>query len=227
MIIIISDIHGCNAALQSLLTTLNPSPDTDSIILLGDLFDRGPEAWEVFQTVKQLQRSFWERFVMLRGNHEDYLLQSKLPLAMERVWNRVGKQATVKSFKQHKEKMEDTAPWIARHSVLYYKGTGFQCVHAGIKVDPPEVNDTYTLLHDHEIVFQNRYNGPLTITGHIALEKPAYFAGDGKMTKILPYGEKMMLPEKGIICIDTGCGKGGKLTAMVIEDGYFTLYSFS
>ena len=33
------------------------------------------------------------------------------------------------------------------------------------------------------------------------------------------------LPERGVICIDTGCGKGGRLTAMVIEGEKFTLHS--
>ena len=222
--VIIGDVHGCVESRTIILNIFSISNTASRLILLGDLFDRGPDSWEVFQTVKHLQETYQDHFVLLRGNHEDYLLQEKLPFSMELVWNRVGKQATVKSFKKHNEKMKDAAPWIAEHSVLYYKGEDFQCVHAGIKIDPPELNDTYTLIHDHDVVKQNRYKGPLTITGHIALEEPTYFAGAGETPQILPYNTRMPLPEKGIICIDTGCGKGGKLTAMVIEDGYYTLY---
>ena len=48
--IIIGDIHGCDDQLKSILGKLQPDPETDMLILLGDLFDRGPESWEVFQT---------------------------------------------------------------------------------------------------------------------------------------------------------------------------------
>jgi len=49
--------------------------------------------------------------------------------------------------------------------------------------------------------------------------------GEEKTARELPYGEWRKLPEKGVICIDTGCGKGGRLTAMAIEDARFCLES--
>ena len=39
----------------------------------------------------------------------------------------------------------------------------------------------------------------------------------------LPYSEMKDLPDHGVICIDTGCGKGGCLTAMIVEDGKYIL----
>ena len=33
------------------------------------------------------------------------------------------------------------------------------------------------------------------------------------------------LPKQGVICIDTGCGKGGRLTAMMIEGTQYRLES--
>lgn len=220
--IIIGDIHGCNKELCALLDKVKLEKE-DKIILLGDLFDRGPESWEVFHTVKSLARTYGERFVLLRGNHEDYLLREKLTLIQRRIWDKVGKGTTVASFHAHGEKMEDAAPWIREHCRMFYKGEGFQCVHAGLLVDPIEVNDTETMIHDHGIALRNCYKGPLTIVGHIALGDPMWFKGDEETTEILPYGEWRELPERGTICIDTGCGKGGKLTAMVIEDGKYQL----
>ena len=218
--IIIGDIHGCNKELCALLDKVHPEKE-DQVILLGDLFDRGPESWEVFHTVKSLQRTYGDQFVLLRGNHEDYLLKEKLTLKERMIWDKVGKGATVASFKSHGEKMEEAAPWIREHCRMYYKGDGFQCVHAGLLVDPIEANDTETMIHDHGIALRNCYKGPLTIVGHIALENPTWFAGDEKTAEILPYGEWRELPEKGTICIDTGCGKGGKLTALVkIQNKY-------
>ena len=95
--IVIGDIHGCSGALRTLLAVIFPDPKTDRLILLGDLFDRGPDSWGVFQIVKELADQFGDRFVLLRGNHEDYLLQPKLSFQQKMVWERVGRKATVRS----------------------------------------------------------------------------------------------------------------------------------
>ena len=223
--IIVGDIHGCNRELRALLEKVCPGEE-GRLILLGDLFDRGPDSWEVFRTVQELAEQFGEQFTLLRGNHEDYLLQEKLGWLQRRVWEKVGRGATVKSFEAHGEKMEDAAPWLREHCRLFYRDEEIQCVHAGLLVTPIEVNDRQTLVHDHEIVLRNIYRERLTVVGHIALKAPAWFAGDKETVEELPYGEKMLLPDKGVICIDTGCGKGGKLSAMVVEDGEYTVISY-
>ena len=224
---IFGDIHGCADTFAALLDRVQPDEACDRLILLGDLFDRGPQSWEVFQKVKELEGRFGSRFTLLRGNHEDYLLNPSLSWGERLVWERVGRSATVKSFKEHGEKMEDAAPWLSEHAELFCREEGFQCIHAGIKMDPPEINDTYTLIHDHDIVKTNRYAGPLTITGHIALSAAAWFPGAGGPVTVLPESVLCPLPEKGVICIDTGCGKGkgGRLTCMIVENGAYTLES--
>ena len=45
--IIIGDIHGCSGALRVLLERIKPDENADRLILLGDLFDRGPDSWGV------------------------------------------------------------------------------------------------------------------------------------------------------------------------------------
>ena len=223
--IIIGDIHGCSGALRLLLARIMPDEKADRLILLGDLFDRGPDSWGVFQMVRKLADKFGDRFVLLRGNHDDYLLTPNPSLSLRLMWDRVGRGTTIKSFKAHGEKMEDSAAWIVEHVVPFWCGDGFQCVHAGLKINPIEMNDYYTMIHDHCVAFENRYAGPLTIVGHIALDKATWFPGSGYMEKEIPEGNWYELPERGVICIDTGCGKGGRLTGMVIEDGRFILHS--
>ena len=222
---IIGDIHGCNRALDAILNKLQPDSTEDRLILLGDLFDRGDESYEVFETVKGLSRIYGERFILLRGNHEDYLLQEKLTFMQKLVWERVGRKATVTSFKKHGERMEDAAPWLQKRCKLYYVGENFQCAHAGVLAEPIEVNDRNTLVHDHDLVTQNLYKGRLTVTGHIALRSATWFMGDKKTTVKPEQGVWQDLPEKGILCIDTGCGKGGRLTGMVIDGGKYRLES--
>ena len=92
--IVIGDVHGCAGALKALIGKVKPEKE-DRLILLGDLFDRGPESWEVFETVKALEKSLGERFVLLLGNHEDYLLAEKLTLRQKMIWDKVGRGATV------------------------------------------------------------------------------------------------------------------------------------
>jgi serine/threonine protein phosphatase 1 len=223
--IIIGDIHGCHFALQQLLERVKPEEGRDRLVLLGDLFDRGPDSREVFRDVQQLASAFGDDFILLLGNHEDYLLQPRLTLRQKMIWEHVGRQATVRSFSEAGEKMEDAVPWLKDHCRLFWKADRFQCVHAGIMVDPLEVNDLQTLVHDHGIVLENRYAGPLTITGHIALEKAAWFTGNGETVAELEDETVYRLPDTGVICIDTGCGKGGRLTAMVIDGKEYTLTS--
>lgn len=223
--IIFGDIHGCNLALRSLLEEIKPNPAKDQLVFLGDLFDRGPDSWDVLRTVQELFEAYQDRFVLLLGNHEDYLLQPKLTLRQKMIWETVGRQATVNSFHKAGENMEDAIPWLKEHVQLYLKAEAFQCVHAGIMIDPPEVNDRETLVHDHHIVLKNRYNGPLTITGHIALEQATWFAGDGETLETIVDGMNRKLPANGVLCIDTGCGKGGRLTAMIIEGENYHLIS--
>ncbi len=216
-IIVIADVHGCEGALRSLLRQIQPSA-RDRVVMLGDLFDRGPDSYGVFQAVRELADRLGERFVLLRGNHEDYLLAPKLTLLQRMVWEQVGRSATVKSFRDHGAQMEDAIPWLRERCRLFWRGEGLQCVHAGLLVDPIEVNDRQTMLHDHEITLRNIYSGPLTVVGHIALAVPTWFMGDGRTVKELPYDAALPLPAAGTICIDTGCGKGGRLTAMVVEE---------
>ena len=223
--IIIGDIHGCSIALQALLKYAQPEAGKDRLVLLGDLFDRGPDSFGVFEIVQSMAETFGKDFILILGNHDDYLLQPKLTLRQKTIWERVGRQVTVRSFKTVGRYMEEAIPWIKKHACLFWKGDGFQCVHAGLMVDPPEANDLVTMVHSHEVVLLNRYNGPLTITGHIGLEKAKWFAGDGVTTEELDEGTVHILPDRGVICIDTGCGKGGRLTAMVIKGQEYELFS--
>ena len=220
--ILIGDVHGCDNALHALLEKVGVDHQ-DTLVLLGDLFDRGPDSWEVFRTVQELAKTHGGRFVLLRGNHEDYLLAESLTFFEKMMWNRVGRGATVRSFRTHGAGPEEAVPWLQEHCRLWWKGEKLQAVHAGVKETPVEDNDTRTLVHDHTIVLENAYTGPLTVVGHIALDYPVYFPGGGEACQPLQPGEWHSIPDHGVICIDTGCGKGGRLTAMIAEGERFRL----
>src|SRR5919204_4686236 len=71
---VIGDIHGRRAQLHSLLKMLPRDDFHDTLVFLGDLIDRGPDAPGVVSDVIELQRANPERVIVLRGNHEQMML---------------------------------------------------------------------------------------------------------------------------------------------------------
>ncbi len=67
---LIGDIQGCNATLGHLLDTLGFSPSRDTIYVLGDLMNRGPDNIGVLKRLKSLDNSA----KCLLGNHDLHLL---------------------------------------------------------------------------------------------------------------------------------------------------------
>ena len=114
------DIHGCDQKFHALLDKVQLGAE-DRLNLLGDLFDRSSESWEVYQTVLKLDESYGDRFILLRGNHEDYLLMEKLTFSQRMAWNGVGRRETIKSFKRHEAQMEDARPFLKNKCQLFWR----------------------------------------------------------------------------------------------------------
>lgn len=225
--IIIGDIHGCIRPFSTLLDAVDLDMDSDMLILLGDLLDRGPDSRAVLEKAQELDARMGERLVLLLGNHEDLWLQPNQTWSMKKMHNRVGRQATVQSFGGETKELEEQLAWLPKRMVPYYRTDAFQCAHAGVKVEPVEMNDRSTLIHDHDVALQNRYAGKLTIVGHVAMEEALWLPGNEQPVEPLKPRTEYPLPHYGTVCLDTGCGKGGCLTGMVIENGHFTLYQQS
>ena len=64
------------------------------------------------------------------------------------------------------------------------------------------------------------------VIGHAQQETPAYLDGYGGESRFHPsYGTWFELPKTGLIAMNTGCGFGGPLTAMIIENGWMRFES--
>ena len=71
---IVGDIHGRCAQLLNLLDMLPRDPETDTLVFLGDLIDRGADAPGCVSHVAKLCTENPERVICLRGNHEQMLM---------------------------------------------------------------------------------------------------------------------------------------------------------
>ena len=70
---VVSDIHGYYTELMKALADAGFDKNNESHIFVscGDLFDRGTENTAVYNFVKSLDRK-----ILIRGNHEDMLIQT-------------------------------------------------------------------------------------------------------------------------------------------------------
>src|SRR4029453_11337185 len=71
---VVGDIHGRCAQLLNLLDLLPRDPETDTLVFLGDLIDRGADAPGWVDHILKLCRENPERVICLRGNHEQMML---------------------------------------------------------------------------------------------------------------------------------------------------------
>src|SRR5499433_612267 len=71
---VVGDIHGRCAQLLNLLDMLPRDPDTDTLVFLGDLIDRGADAPGCVDHILKLCGENPERVICLRGNHEQMLM---------------------------------------------------------------------------------------------------------------------------------------------------------
>ncbi|QDU56355.1 metallophosphoesterase [Aeoliella mucimassa] len=93
--IAIGDIHGCAAAFNGLLTLIEPAAD-DTLIVLGDCIDRGPDSRGVIDRMIELEDQC--TVVPILGNHEEMLLAAVDRPNTTEPWRHVGGQQTLESY---------------------------------------------------------------------------------------------------------------------------------
>lgn len=69
--IIVGDVHGCLDEFRLLLHKCNFDEQTDQLILVGDLVNKGPNSAEVVQYIRRIKN-----VLCVKGNHEESLLKA-------------------------------------------------------------------------------------------------------------------------------------------------------
>jgi serine/threonine protein phosphatase 1 len=194
--IAIGDIHGHADALTGLLRLLEPR-DIDTVVFLGDYVSRGPDSRDVIQAVIDLGRRC--RVVALRGNHEEMLLDARSNRIARAAWVLVGGDASlVAPSASEGWRALDDAQWSFVSGLpTFHETDDHFFVHANYAPNRPiDGQDSQTALWlPLEPPPGPHYSGKTAIVGHTP-----QFDGD-----VLNLGH--------LVCIDTGCGFGGILTA--------------
>lgn len=129
----IGDIHGCDIAFESLLGLIQPRVD-DTLIILGDVIDRGPDSARVMEMLLQLATD--SNVVFVLGNHEEMMfhaLETGVPGSM---WIMHGGQETLASYGGAPENIPPAHLDFIRSNAVNYWATETEIyVHANLDVD--------------------------------------------------------------------------------------------
>jgi len=203
--IAVGDIHGHMAALDAILTAVEPQPE-DTLIFLGDYVDHGPDSRGVLARLIALREQC--QIVALEGNHDNLMrsvLEGRNDLVawMHPQW---GGGATLDSYEtidlseipdEHVAFLKGLVPFHETDTHLFF--------HANYAPNRrPQDQDFYTrtfLPVDQTHVPGPHYSARTVVVGHTPQE----------------YGRVLDLGH--LICIDTGCGYGGYLTALDVGTG--------
>lgn len=117
---LIGDLQGCNAPFQRLLEKIDFSPSRDTLYLLGDLVNRGPDSLAVLRSLSALG----DAAQCLLGNHDLHLL------ALWQCVQEPGRKDTVKAVLQAPDR-EALLHWL-RHRAMAIHRHGWLMVHAGV-----------------------------------------------------------------------------------------------
>ena len=204
-VIAMGDVHGCLAALDAVVDAIDPQP-SDSLILLGDFVDRGPDSAGVIDRLIELrERCFL--FAIL-GNHDELMLD----VVEERSWNlgqwlMYGGEQTMRSYgtdkvsdipKAHVGFLRDCIPFCETEHHFF--------THANYLENEPLAKTEGQVLRWESL--KARMPGPhnsgkMAVLGHTAQK-------DGQ---ILYSGH--------VLCLDTYCYGSGCLTAFEVNTGEY------
>lgn len=214
--IVITDIHGCARTFNRLLEILEVRQD-DTVYLLGDYIDRGPDSKGVIDTIRARQSAGFD-FLPLLGNHEDLLLQAHRSGVYDDYvdWLDNGGNATLKSFGvEHLQDLPETLISFLTRLPLYRMTETHLFVHAGLNsflADPLSREGREAMLWQRSaVVNQDRICGRVLISGHT--------------TKSLAEIRESLASEH--IQLDNGCvyarettpATRGNLVALILETG--------
>lgn len=164
--LIISDVHGFYDAMVGALKDAKYNPDSDSLICLGDMINRGPKSREVIR----FMRHYADKVIL--GNHETGLPLWLMGKIDDEAWFGMGGEETANSYSKRAdgaEQLAKDAEWISTLEILH-EDKDFYYVHAGLNskrpLDAQSPEDTLWGQHKEFYKKPHRFNKTV-IHGHM------------------------------------------------------------
>lgn len=206
----IGDIHGDIDALDSLLEHIRPTKH-DTVVFLGDYIDRGQDSCAVVERLINLKRHSPAQIITLLGNHEQMLLDSTIgdndndKAYWQSQWAHNGAKETIMSYKAHGfSKIPDHHFDFYQSLSLYHENEKFIFTHATPSPDKALTEQT------RENLLWQRPSSKIMTNGYTHKSGKTLVCGHTPQHTFPTCCKKMLL-------IDTGCGKGGTLTALNVR----------
>ena len=181
---VIGDLHGRRTQLRRLLEMLPRDPERDTVVLVGDLVDRGSEIPGAVEDVIALRLDNPERTVCLRGNHEQMLLDFVDEGKTLWLHAAVGSEQTIEQYTGERVRIRSERDFetlrrnfraalpsshleFFRSLPLFYEDDYALYVHAGLDGDlHPRDTDSHHLLWSRDGEFFKNYTGKPCVFGH-------------------------------------------------------------
>ncbi len=231
----VGDIHGDMVALKKLMGRLPKLTKDDTVVFVGDYVDRGSDSRRVIDYVRtEYPASTPAKVVALRGNHEDGWLRVAAGGWPEFILPPTnGCLATLRSYtgdlyfdgdhptQKEYELMaqgtffpEEILSWMDQLP-FWYEDDHAIYVHAGLVqeagkwVHPRDVKQAPLLCWVRTMEFFRDYRGKRVVCGHTSTDHLP-----PELSSFTPDDPLDMWVGDSVCAIDTGCGKGGFLTAV-------------
>lgn len=206
--VIVGDVHGCRHELEALLDAV-AFTSGDRLIFVGDLIARGPDSLGVLDVARRTGA------IIVRGNHEEKLI----------VWRAHPNEPLGKLHLEVALSLREV-DWILLETAPYWHDLpehGARIIHAGVLPGMPiEKQDPQTLLHIRSVSVKTlktrtalgstkKQTGALVRWGTLYEGPPHIVFGHNALggLQLHPWATGL----------DTGCVYGGRLTAMVLDEG--------
>ena len=137
---IIGDVHGCLNTFKELLT--HWQPETDHLIQVGDLVDRGRYTPETVELARQLNAERPLSTTFLMGNHEFGLLRHFGPAGPYPSWLQWGGRSTTEQYRRRPKLLAEHLPWLAARP-LQWQNDYVLVSHAGVASSPHARNPAH------------------------------------------------------------------------------------
>ncbi len=125
-LLIVGDVHGCYHTFKKLVDE-NWNPEEELLIQIGDLINKGPHSGLCLKYWRKLEKKYPERTVLIRGNHEQSLIEggrflkaTVRGISLEESIENAG----LKLSKVRKRLAKTPLKWENEHMLITHAGVG-------------------------------------------------------------------------------------------------------